>query len=221
MRTVIIGGGSLDTETAIRVIQKEKSVIIAADRGLDYCRLLHIKPTIAVGDFDSVSTGTKMLLGKYEQSGIRIVRLNPIKDDTDLEVALDIAMNMGKGGIDILGATGTRIDHVLGNLSLLRLAHEKNKTATIYDSKNRIRYLASGDSLTIRKSEQYGRYVSLIPYRGMCRGVNASGVYYPLENAVIGDDEHYYTLTISNEITAEEAHFSVEKGELLVIEAKD
>lgn len=221
MRVVIIGGGSLDTETAIRVIKKSKAYIIAADMGLDYCRLLHIKPDLAVGDFDSVSSGTKDLLTDFERHGIRIIKLNPVKDDTDLEAALDLAMNMGKGGIDILGATGTRIDHILGNLSLLKRARVKDKEATIYDSKNRIRLISGGGSLTIKKNEQYGKYVSLFPLFGECHGVSATGVYYPLDKADIGGGDGYYTLTISNEITDEEAHFSLDEGDMLIIESRD
>lgn len=221
MRTVLIGGGSVDAETAIRVIKNGRAVIIAADRGLDYCRLLHIRPDIAVGDFDSVSAGTKMLLPTLEKEGVRVVRLNPVKDDTDLEAALDIAMNMGKGGIDILGATGTRIDHMLGNLSLLKRARDRDRHATIYDTMNRIRLLSGGESLTIPKKSQYGKYVSLIPFFGPCHGVSATGVYYPLEKADIGDKDGYYTLTISNEITEDTAVFSVEEGYMLVIESKD
>lgn len=221
MRVVIIGGGSLDMETAIRVVRKERSYIIAADRGLDYCRLLHIKPDVAVGDFDSVSSGTKDLLVSYEHKGIQVVRLNPIKDDTDMEAALGIATNMGRDGIAILGATGTRIDHVLGNLSLLREADEKGCPAAIYDSKNRIRLISSGESLSIKKSEQYGQYVSLFPMFGPCHGVTATGVYYPLDKADIGTGDGYYTLTISNEITDAEASFSVDNGTLLVIESRE
>ena len=221
MRVVIIGGGSLDMETAIRVIRQDRSYIIAADRGLDYCRLLHIKPDVAVGDFDSVSSGTKDMLTSFEHRGVQVVRLNPVKDDTDMEAALGIAMNMGRDGIAILGGTGTRIDHVLGNISLLKQADQKGCPAAIYDSKNRIRLISGGESLTIKKDGQYGKYVSLFPLFGACKGVSASGVFYPLDKADIGTGDGYYTLTISNEITEDEAVFSVDDGYMLVIESRE
>ena len=221
MRVIIIGGGSLDMETAVRILREEKSFVIAADRGLDYCRLLHILPDVAVGDFDSVSEGTKNMLTLFEHQGVQIVHLNPIKDDTDMESALSIGLNIGKDGIIILGGTGTRLDHVLGNMSLLKEADDRGCPAAIYDSKNRIRIISSGESITIKKSEQYGKYVSLFPLFGACHGVSATGVYYPLDKADVGTGEGYYTLTISNEITEDEAEFSVDDGYLLVIEAKD
>jgi thiamine pyrophosphokinase len=221
MRVIIIGGGSLDMETAIRLIREERSFVIAADRGLDYCRLLHILPEVAVGDFDSVSAGTKEMLAMFEHQGVQIVRLNPVKDDTDMEAALTIALNMGSDGIIILGGTGSRIDHVLGNMSLLKEANEKECPAAIYDAKNRIRLISNGQSLIIKKSEQYGKYVSLFPLFGACHGVSATGFYYPLDKADIGTGDGYYTLTISNEITEDEAEISVDDGYLLVIEARD
>lgn len=221
MRVIIIGGGSLDMDTAVRILREEKSFVIAADRGLDYCRLLHILPDVAVGDFDSVSDSTKDMLTMFEHQGVQILRLNPIKDATDMEAALSIGLNMGRDGVIILGGTGTRLDHVLGNMSLLKEANERGCPAALYDSKNRIRLISGGESLTIKKSEQYGRYVSLFPLFGACHGVSESGVFYPLDKADIGTGEGYYTLTISNEITEDEAEISVDDGYLLVIEAKD
>lgn len=222
MRTVIIGGGSLDVETAIRVINGEEVFLVAADRGLDYCRLLHIRPQVAIGDFDSVSDGTKMMIAGYEKEGMKIVRLNPVKDDSDLEAALDLAMSeVDDGEIDILGATGSRIDHMIGNIGLLKRAADMGRCAMITDRTNRLRLVPEGQEVTIRKDEQYGRYVSLLPVFGPCRGVSATGVFYPLDDADIGDGAYYYTYTISNEITGETAVFSVKKGNLLLTESKD
>ncbi|MQN01214.1 MAG: thiamine diphosphokinase [Lachnospiraceae bacterium] len=221
MQVVIIGGGSVDTETAIRVIRREKAYIIAADRGLDYCRLLHIRPDLAVGDFDSVSAGTKELLDEFARSGIRIIELNPIKDDTDLEAALDIAMRINCDTINILGATGSRVDHILGNLTLLKKAKRNGKNAVIYDRTNRIRMISGGEKFTLAKKDQYGKYISLFPLFGECQGVSATGVFYPLDGKDIGGEDGYFTLTISNEITEDKAAFFVEKGDLLVIESRD
>ena len=63
--------------------------------------------------------------------------------------------------------------------------------------------------------------MSLFPLFGECHGVSATGVYYPLDKADIGGGDGYYTLTISNEITDEEAHFSLDEGDMLIIESRD
>lgn len=223
MRTVIIGGGSLDMDVAEALIDEDDdTTIIAADRGLDYCRLLHIKPFMAIGDFDSVSKSTRDLLDSFEQDDVKVVRLNPVKDDSDLEAALDYVLcNTIQGDIYLLGATGSRLDHVLGNLSLLALAARHDRHCYMVDRTNRIRLIRAGETVLIKKNEQYGKYVSLLPVFGKCEGVRATGVYYPLDNAVIGDGKSYFTLTISNEITSSIASFSVATGSLILIESKD
>ena len=43
----------------------------------------------------------------------------PEKDETDTELALNRAMASGCGEIAVLGATGGRLDHMLGNIHLL------------------------------------------------------------------------------------------------------
>lgn len=64
-----------------------------------------------VGDFDSLPGE---ILERYRQEGeIPIRTYNPVKDATDTKIALDKALEEGSTEIWILGATGTRIDHVV------------------------------------------------------------------------------------------------------------
>ena len=51
-----------------------------------------------------------------ERDRLEIRRLNPVKDDTDTEYAIRLAISEGARSIVVLGATGSRIDHVLGNI---------------------------------------------------------------------------------------------------------
>ena len=55
--------------------------------------------------------------------------LNPEKDDTDTEYAIREAIRRGAMEIVVIGATGTRIDHVLGNISLLGIGLEEQITS--------------------------------------------------------------------------------------------
>ena len=141
--------------------------------------------------------------------------LNPEKDDTDSECALQIALDHGADHIIIIGATGTRIDHVLGNISLLGKAMSEGKMAELLDTHNRIRMI--NNELEIEKNKQYGKYVSIIP---VCKNnkITLEGFKYPLKDYTF---EGFNTLGISNEIVDDIAKITVNEGQYIVIESKD
>ena len=88
--------------------------------------------------------------------------------------------------------------------------------AVILDAHNRIR-LVEGDFL-LRREEQFGTYLSLVPFGGPASGVTLEGVYYPLRDAVL---TYGNSLGISNEIVSEEAKIHIGRGSLLLIESRD
>lgn len=214
MMTYIISGGQLDLEFAKDLLlSEEEKVIIAADSGLDACEKMQITPDYVIGDFDSLSEEGQSLLAK--QMG-EVIRLNPIKDDTDTEAALHLAFEKTEGPITILGGTGSRLDHVLGNLSILLQGIDKEREIFLWDVCNRIRVVAN--HCFLKKEEQFGSFVSVFPVQGMARGVDLKGFYYPLEKATLTGDN---SLGVSNEIVDEVAEISVEEGKLLVVESRD
>ena len=110
MKTCIIAGGMLEREFALRFIQEQNfDIILAADRGLEFCSQENIRPTYILGDFDSLKEG---VLDKYkEERDIPIREFNPVKDNTDMDLALQQAIILGSREIHILGGTGGRLDH--------------------------------------------------------------------------------------------------------------
>lgn len=223
MAAVIVSGGSIDTgflaqELAPAGGRKPGSTIIAADRGLLALMRLHIIPDYIVGDFDSAGNEGLLDAESLTDSGSTLVRLDPVKDDTDTEAALRIAFERTIGDITIYGATGTRIDHVLGNICILRQQIKKKRQVFLKDPHNLIGMAWPGHPVTIRRAEQYGKYVSVIPAGGPAKGVRLTGFYYPLRDAVLTGTD---SLGISNEITADTAEISVREGSLLVIQSKD
>ena len=118
MKYLIVCGGKTDKEFGLNEIKTDGiDAIIAADSWWDFLYENGVTPDIIVGDFDSATTKS---LEYFERKGqTEIHRLNPIKDDTDTEYAIRLAIREGARSIVLLGATGSRIDHVLGNISLL------------------------------------------------------------------------------------------------------
>lgn len=214
MKYLIVCGGEIDGDFAERLIMSSGfDVIIAADRGMDFLYEHKITPDIIVGDFDSVKNEA---LSYFKEKGMSDIHaLNPEKDDTDSECALQIALDHGADHIIIIGATGTRIDHVLGNISLLGKAMSEGKMAELLDTHNRIRMI--DNELEIEKNKQYGKYVSIIP---VCKNnkITLEGFKYPLKDYTF---EGFNTLGISNEIVDDIAKITVNEGQYIVIESKD
>lgn len=215
MKFLIVSGGEATDEFVEEVIKKGGfDVILAADSGMDFLYRTQILPDIIVGDFDSVEP--KVLDFFREKEQIDICVLNPVKDDTDTEFAIREAIRRGATDITIIGGTGTRLDHVLGNISLLGIGLEEGVRMELLDAHNRICMI--DHSVTLKKKEQYGNYLSLIPYNGKVTGVTLKGVKYPLCDYTMGG---FNSLGISNEIVDDEASIELTSGQLLVIESRD
>ena len=151
-----------------------------------------------------------------EQKKPVILQFQPEKDETDTEIAIRTAISQGCTTIHILGATGTRVDHMMGNIHLLGMAMEQGVDCMLLDPHNRIRMINRG--LVLKKEEQYGNYVSLLPFTPQVTGLTLTGFKYPLDGYTL---ECYHSLGVSNEITEEQAEISFRDGVLLVVESRD
>ena len=117
-------------------------------------------PTYILGDFDSLSP---KILNYYKENHVAPIReFNPMKDNTDTDIAFQQAIVLGSSEITILGATGGRLDHFLSIVQNLKTAWEKKIPAYIVDSRNLIT-IPVETSFEIRKEEQFGKYVSFFP----------------------------------------------------------
>ena len=220
---VIIGGGNINTSFAkefIDRLDKSSLSIMACDSGYENCLAIGLEPDIVIGDFDSIS---REAYEKLQHSNVEVIKLNPVKDDTDIEAAVNIAIHKTSFGefIYILGGTGKRLDHFLGNVNLLGMGCLKQRKVVIVDEYNYIQMISAGQVLNLsREGEgaQFGHYVSIFPYGGKATGVTMTGFKYPLENATI---EGFNTLTVSNEITEEVGSISLKEGYLIVCETRD
>lgn len=213
-KTIIISGGNINYDFALEFLKNNPAdSIIGADRGIEFLKKTGIKPDYIVGDFDSAN---QQALDYFKKLNVKVIRFQPEKDDTDTRIAVELAIREGSTSIYIIGGTGTRIDHVLGNIQNLSLAMQNGIECYLIDPNNRIR-LVNRETI-LSKSEQYGEYISLISHTSEVTGLTLRGFYYPLTN---------YTMTcshaigISNEIVEEKAVISFDSGCLIVVESRD
>lgn len=220
MQALIISGGHLEDAFAASYIEKYQfQLTIAVDSGMAFFYRKSWVPDYIVGDFDSVSPEILQNfreLKDSEQERPKILQFQPEKDETDTELAIRTAIGQGCKTIHILGGTGTRMDHMLGNLHLLGMAMEQGVEAIMADQHNRIRMVQGG--LVIRREEQYGRYVSLLPFTPQVTGLTLKGFKYPLDQYTL---ECYHSLGVSNEIAEEAGEISFQDGVLVVVESLD
>ncbi len=216
MNSLIITGGHIDLPFAEKIYKSTVwDQVIAADAGLRFCLEEGIVPDLMIGDFDTAGSAEDLcaFLGRFPE---RIKTFPAVKDETDTELALECALDAGADEITILGGTGSRLDHVLGNVHILARALDAGADCCLVDPHNRIRMIREG--LTLRRDEQFGQYVSLIPFDGTVEGLTLTGFAYETGDLTLGIGT---SRGISNEIRDDEARIEFSGGTLLVIESAD
>jgi thiamine pyrophosphokinase len=204
--TVVVVSGGFPSPTTLPSLPGAVTVI-AADGGVDRALELGLAIDLAVGDFDSVSSAG---LAAAAAGGARIERHPAVKDATDLELALDAAIELAPARIVVVGSSGGRLDHLLGSILLLAL---DNYAAAEIDA-----YLGSALVHVVHGSRRLegtpGELISLVPVRGDAEGVETSGLHYPLscETLIAGSSRG-----ISNVFELPVARVSVARGVIAVV----
>lgn len=214
-RCLIITGGTLDLDFAGSFLKNQRfQKVIAVDAGLKKALELGLEPDTVVGDFDTVDPE---VLAFYRQKEHIVWDVHqPEKDETDTELALLKAQALGCREIVVLGATGGRMDHTLGNIHLLFPCLQKGIHAYILDPQNKL-YLIDGPTVYQRK-KMWGKYISFLPLTETVHGITLEGFKYPLNER---DIEIGASLCISNELTEEEGRITFRDGVLICVESHD
>lgn len=213
--TLIITGGKVDIDWAREWLKdKNFEYCIAADSGLVHADKLNVKVDFLLGDYDSVD---KEVLDRYKNN-VDFKVYPKEKDYTDTHLAIITAIKNGASDIYILGATGTRLDHVMTNVGNMKTALDCGVNCHIVDENNNI-YLIDEQIGThfIKKDEQYGKYVSLFPMTEEVE-LTLEGFKYPLTKYTL---KQGLSICQSNEINAEVAKIVIHKGVAVVFETKD
>lgn len=214
-KTLILTGGKLSKSFLSAFLEgKYYDDVIIVDGAINWIEMLSIRPNILVGDFDTAGQARMCEIAKKYR--VPVEQHVPEKNETDTELALSLALERGASQIDVLGATGRRIDHFLGTVSTLLKPLEKQIDCTLYDEYNKIRLL--NHSTVFLRTESWGKYISFLPFTEQVTNVDLIGFRYPLQKATFTWGN---TLGISNELAGEQAEVNFDTGILICIESDD
>ena len=209
MKAVIFANGIMNQWPMGFELSMERDLIIAADGGFNHCRQWNVMPHIIVGDMDSVNPSDLTAHGHGE---IEIHRFPAKKDETDLHLALQMAIDRNAGEIVILGALGARWDMTFSNVLILLAPFLRHIHVRILES--HYEFLCLHGCQKIDLQEKPGHTVSLIPLAGPVKGIRLSGFEYTLENETLSVGT---TRGISNLFKDENAEIEIKRGHLLVV----
>lgn len=216
MNTVLICGGEINDEFSLACLKQIKpDCIIGVDKGLEFCYRNHVIPDWILGDFDSIS---KEVIDWYrKQQEIPIRQYKPEKDDTDTRLGMELALKLGSDKIFLLGATGGRLDHYMGNLQSLLITAMEEKEGWILDEQNAITVRKAG-KICIHKEEQFGKYVSFFSMGDEVTGLSLTGFQYPLDGYALKNSDG---IAVSNQLLDDCGIIEFETGYLMMVLSKD
>ena len=212
MNIAIISGGKAPSKDLLEKYLDKVSYIIAADSGCECLYEYNIIPDLIVGDFDS---SNKKILEEMKKKVKEIIEFPPEKDYTDTEIAIIEGIKRGAKKIYLFAATGSRVDHMLGNLGLILTYKKKGIEIEVLDDNNRI-YLAQNKMILYG---EYGENIGFHAFSDVVKNFKVKGAKYNIYN---GYDMHLLDpRAICNEFLDTPIEISFDEGELLIIHSID
>ena len=182
-------------------------LVIGADGGGAHLAALDWPTHVLVGDFDSLDPAR---LTDFAAAGTEIFRHPAAKDETDFELALEMARRRGYENIEVLGALGGRWDMTIGNLLLPSRLDFGGARVCFRHGPWSLFVLRGPARLEIPGAP--GELVSLMPLGADARGITLSGCRYPLAGETL---KAGFSRGLSNELTAPPAALTLAEGLLL------
>lgn len=184
-RIVLLANGLFPTSARALEFLKEADMLICCDGAADKLVDFGMVPHIIIGDLDSVSEETR-----EQYASILIHSQN--QETNDLTKAVNYCIEKGYKSVSLLGATGLREDHTLGNISLI----------TTYFPQIDVRIISDfGEFFLVRSGEEIssfvGEKISIFSIDNRTR-VTSKGLKYPLKNLQLS---HWYTASLNEAVS--------------------
>ena len=204
-RCIIVGGADINNYSFIREKLCDNDYVVFCDSGLKHLKNLQVQPSLIVGDFDS---------HENPHLDVETIVLPCEKDDTDTVYAVKEAISRGFDNFLLIGVVGARLDHTLGNVSILLYLDSLGKNGCIIDDYSEMEIVSNEPAYV----EDSYAFFSLINITGTAKDVTIENAKYPLEHAEITCEYQY---GVSNEvIPGRTAKIIISDGKLLLIKVR-
>lgn len=206
-RIILFANGDLPNLESARALLRPDDFLLGVDAGARHILALGITPHLILGDFDSL---TEEELYEFSAADVTVKQYPSDKNETDLELALDYAIEAGFREIVILGALGGRLDQTLGNISLLTDLRLATLDVRLDDGLEETFFCRAQSEVRGRS----GDIVSLIPWGSDVTGVVTQNLKWPLYGETLHPSK---TRGISNEMLGDKASLKISTGLLLIV----
>lgn len=198
-KTVILANGTFPIHPIPLIRLGEADLIVCCDGATEKLVAHGFEPGIIIGDLDSVSPEIKEIYRK-------ILVQDSDQETNDLTKAVNWSISAGIREVAILGATGIREDHTLGNISLLADYSEKIDAVMLTDTGSFRVY-----DRTVTIASHPGQQVSIFSMDPALK-VTSAGLKYPLKNLTL----HNWWRGTLNEADADRFSLDFKGGQVLV-----
>lgn len=212
MKGVLFAGAAITDYSFCEKYLQNADWIICCDGGMHHAKALGITPDYIVGDFDSVRPE---VLEEYRNMGISIRQFPTHKNETDMQLGMLLALELGVTELVLIGGIGDRFDHTLANAHLLLYLLKKGVRGILVNEKNCVELIDKEVTLYGKA----GDLVSTIPLSMQVEGVTLEGLEYPLVDYDLALDDKL--VAVSNVMTGTEAKVKIRKGYLFVMQTRD
>ena len=125
-KVVILANGLFPKAWQGLDLLKAADQLICCDGAADKLIAMGMSPHVIVGDMDSLS-------GEVREQYASIIIHSDDQESNDLTKAVHYCIDKGYSSVSILGATGLREDHTLGNISLMMEYYPRIEVQIISD----------------------------------------------------------------------------------------
>lgn len=207
MRVVIFANGILPDVEAAKNLLRPDDFLLGVDGGARLIMQMGLMPNLVMGDLDSLDENDAYELGLAD---VRTHQYPRDKDETDLELALQYALELNPASILVVAALGGRIDQTLANIALLTDSLLSHVNIRLDDGVEEVFFCRSQAQIAGSVDDT----VSLIPWNVEVRGVVTTGLQWQLNGETLFP---YKTRGISNAMIEDTATVKISEGLLLIV----